>query len=285
MGFSSRESSSMFRSTTRRPANPFPLSPTLCKNTQRSATIPTSTMPTSTTPTTQQQTGVVFSPNVRPLAKFLPRRPRVMCPIPSNDASTKIFLDKGYTLIFYDQRGTGPQQPPSRPTCLRPCRRRTQNNTSLHFRADNIVRDMEEVRRALFGSQPWALLSARATAASAASTYLSLFAALVSHVLRTGGVPPIGKTLTTFIARPTNAQQSATPTTTTSTRRMGRVCGPGRRNLAPEQSGFAQRRNLVCRAFPTVGSPHGRPRGTDGSVLVTELWYAIETAGSQRMRL
>lgn len=221
---------------------------------------------------------VVLPPNVRPLA-YLQGGPGFSCPIPSNDASTKIFLDKGYTLIFYDQRGTGLSSP-IEAYFLASMSPQDAEQYLLHFRADNIVRDMEEVRRALFGSQPWALIG-QSYGGFCCFTYLSLFAALVSHVLVTGGVPPIGKT-PDDVYRQTykrtaerNAhyynkypQDVARVRAIVAYLRQNRVVLPNGGILSVER-------------FQLLGLRMGAHKGTDGlHVLVTELWYAIETAGA-----
>ena len=85
-------------------------------------------------------------------------------------------------MLMLDQRGTG------RSTPVDATRRRA--DSSVHFRADSIVRDAELVRQAL-GVERWSVLG-QSFGGLCVFTYLSLAPDGLREAFTTGGVPGIG---------------------------------------------------------------------------------------------
>lgn len=126
-----------------------------------------------------------------PVVAFLQGGPGFPCVVPLAYAGhAKTLLDRGYSIVYYDQRGTGLSSPidAAHLEHLGPA---AAELYLLHFRADNICRDMEQVRAAL-GVPQWTLLG-QSYGGFCCFTYVSLFALLVAQVLITGGIPPVGR--------------------------------------------------------------------------------------------
>ncbi|KAJ7072746.1 alpha/beta-hydrolase [Mycena amicta] len=105
--------------------------------------------------------------------------------------------DQGYQTLWLDQRGTGLSTPLAADTL--PARLVTDQDKAdyfKHFRADNIVRDAEEIRRILLGhkadpdERKWSLMG-QSFGGFCAITYLSFFPEGLKEVFLTGGLAPL----------------------------------------------------------------------------------------------
>jgi pimeloyl-ACP methyl ester carboxylesterase len=111
---------------------------------------------------------------------------------------TNAILDRGYQMLYLDQRGTGLSTPISADTLALQGDAQKQADYLKHFRADNIVRDCEAIRKTLTEDYPselkkWSIFG-QSFGGFCAFTYLSFFPDGLREVFTTGGVPPIGKT-------------------------------------------------------------------------------------------
>lgn len=95
-----------------------------------------------------------------------------------------------YRVLLIDQRGTARSTPISHQTLARLSGPIEQTTYLKHFRADNIVRDAEHIRRELIGSQRWSALG-QSYGGFVITTYLSMAGDGLREAFITGGVPPI----------------------------------------------------------------------------------------------
>lgn len=104
-------------------------------------------------------------------------------------------MDKGYNLFFLDQRGAGLSQTLSAKTVLARGNPQQQAAYLKHFRADNIVRDCEAVRKAITQDYPEEKrkisLLGQSFGGFCATTYLSKYPEGLREVFMTGGLPPL----------------------------------------------------------------------------------------------
>ncbi len=99
-----------------------------------------------------------------------------------------------YRVILLDQRGTGLSTPVTHQTLARFQTPQQQADYLRHFRADNIVRDAEHIRRQWLGEAgQWSLLG-QSYGGFCITTYLSLAPAGVREAIITGGLPPVTRT-------------------------------------------------------------------------------------------
>ncbi|KAF7297951.1 Alpha beta-hydrolase [Mycena chlorophos] len=105
--------------------------------------------------------------------------------------------EQGYQTLWLDQRGTGLSTPLTSDTL--PERLVTDEEKAdyfKHFRADNIVRDAEEIRKILLGhksdpeDQKWSIVG-QSFGGFCAITYLSFFPQGLKEVFMTGGLAPL----------------------------------------------------------------------------------------------
>ena len=143
---------------------------------------------------------------------ILPEEPRIIsyiqggpgfpCEVPlANSGYTKVLLDKGFQVLYLDQRGTGLSTPLEVGTMNMLVPRleglsekehvEKQLKFILNFRADSIVEDFEVVRKALVGeNRKWSILG-QSFGGFCCFTYLSKYPESLKEVLITGGVPPV----------------------------------------------------------------------------------------------
>lgn len=95
-----------------------------------------------------------------------------------------------YRVLLLDQRGTGLSSPINHQTLARFPTPDRQAAYLKHFRADNIVRDAEAIRRELLGDRPWSALG-QSYGGFCITTYLSLAPHGLREAIITGGLPPI----------------------------------------------------------------------------------------------
>ncbi|KAL9049615.1 MAG: hypothetical protein Q9162_007131 [Coniocarpon cinnabarinum] len=130
-----------------------------------------------------------------PWLLYLQGGPGFECRSPQSYPFTKSFLDKGYGVIFLDQRGTGLSSPITAATLKQQGNVEDQARYLSHFRADNIVRDAEAVRLALVEGWPeekkkWSLIG-QSFGGFCAVTYLSMFPSSLREAFIAGGLPPM----------------------------------------------------------------------------------------------
>ncbi|KAK9454643.1 Alpha/Beta hydrolase protein [Dipodascopsis uninucleata] len=130
----------------------------------------------------------------RPYIVYLQGGPGFECDPPlSKSGRTKELIDRGYQILYLDQRGTGYSTPVSYATLKTYGTDAEKANYLSKFRADNIVRDCEEIRHMLLKDsvdKRWSLLG-QSFGGFCAVTYLSFFPNSLKDVLITGGVPPL----------------------------------------------------------------------------------------------
>ena len=96
-----------------------------------------------------------------------------------------------YRVLLLDQRGTGLSTPVLPETLTRIGSPQAQADYLQHFRADNIVRDAELIRRELNGGDTWSVLG-QSFGGFCVTHYLSAAPHGLREALITGGLPPIG---------------------------------------------------------------------------------------------
>ncbi|EFW99614.1 proline iminopeptidase [Grosmannia clavigera kw1407] len=117
---------------------------------------------------------------------------------PQDYPITRLLLGRGYQLLFLDYRGTGMSTPVSAATLQQRGSATAQAEYLRQFRADNIVRDLEAVRRCLTADQPttrrsWSIMG-QSFGGFVSLTYLSNHPDSLREVFLTGGLAPVGHT-------------------------------------------------------------------------------------------
>lgn len=97
---------------------------------------------------------------------------------------------KDYRVLLLDQRGTGRSTPVTTASLLAEGAPDAQANYLMHFRADNIVRDAEAIRRALIGDAKWSILG-QSYGGFCAMRYLSAAPEGLNEAFITGGIPSV----------------------------------------------------------------------------------------------
>lgn len=133
--------------------------------------------------------------NQPPWLLYLQGGPGFECSPPQTCPWTKSYLDKGYQMLYLDQRGTGLSTPVSAAVLGGRGDDPVQAQYLQAFRADNIVRDCEAVRQALTEHYPedekqWSV-HGQSFGGFCAATYLSFFPQGLREVFLTGGLPPL----------------------------------------------------------------------------------------------
>ncbi|KAK9464432.1 Alpha/Beta hydrolase protein [Lipomyces arxii] len=130
----------------------------------------------------------------RPYIVYLQGGPGFECDAPlSKSGRTKELLDRGYQVLYLDQRGTGYSTPISAFTLKNKGTDQDKATYLSYFRADSIVRDCEEIRMTLLSDaseKRWSLLG-QSFGGFCSTTYLSFYPSSLKDVLMTGGLPPI----------------------------------------------------------------------------------------------
>jgi pimeloyl-ACP methyl ester carboxylesterase len=125
-----------------------------------------------------------------PYLLFLQGGPGFPSPRPEGaDGWLKCAL-RDYRVLLLDQRGTGLSTPITEQTLSALSSAKAQFDYIKHFRADNIVRDCEFIRKALIGDKPWTILG-QSFGGFCATTYLSFAPEGLTAVAITGGLPPV----------------------------------------------------------------------------------------------
>lgn len=95
-----------------------------------------------------------------------------------------------FRVLLLDQRGTGASSPITAQTLRHLGSPEAQADYLQHFRADNIVRDAEAIRKTLIGDTPWSILG-QSFGGFCAMNYLSAAPEGLKEVLITGGIPSL----------------------------------------------------------------------------------------------
>ncbi|KAI7877427.1 alpha/beta-hydrolase [Lichtheimia hyalospora FSU 10163] len=133
-----------------------------------------------------------------PFFLYLQGGPGFEVPLPGdgNSGWIKTAFDNGYQVLLLDQRGTGLSTPVSAESIQELGDDQDKLDYLVHFRADNIVRDCETIRKNLTAGRSSdadskLTLLGQSFGGFCITTYLSLFPDSVSHAYITGGVPPL----------------------------------------------------------------------------------------------
>ncbi len=130
-------------------------------------------------------------PTAKPPLVFLQGGPGFEAPRPSPDAGLGWIgaILEHHRLILIDQRGTGASTPIDRPDAGGDAAGTARLLT--HLRADEIVEDCEDLRRAL-GLERWSVLG-QSFGGFCVTRYLSAHAQSLEHVYFTGGLPAVDR--------------------------------------------------------------------------------------------
>ncbi|CAK7214914.1 hypothetical protein SBRCBS47491_002312 [Sporothrix bragantina] len=124
---------------------------------------------------------------------------------PHDYGFTRSMLNRGYQLLFLDYRGTGMSSAICAATLSKRGNAEAQAKYLRLFRADNIVRDLEAVRRCLLDDPPlspnsasvpnkkkWSIMG-QSFGGFVSLTYLSFYSEGLREVFMTGGMAPVNK--------------------------------------------------------------------------------------------
>ncbi|KKK16167.1 proline iminopeptidase [Aspergillus ochraceoroseus] len=130
-----------------------------------------------------------------PWLVYLQGGPGMGCRPPQEYGWVGSALDKGYQVLFLDQRGTGLSSTITAGTLALQGNAVKQAEYLKNFRADNIVRDCEAIRRCLTADYPeekrkWSIIG-QSFGGFCAVTYLSMFPEGLAEVFICGGLPPL----------------------------------------------------------------------------------------------
>lgn len=133
-----------------------------------------------------------------PWVVFFQGGPGFECGPPQHNAITQTILDRGYQMLYLDQRGTGLSSPVSASVLGLRGDDKVQADYLKAFRADSIVRDAEAIRKALTADYPpekqkWSLVG-QSFGGFCCISYLSMFPESVREAFIFGGLPPLVKT-------------------------------------------------------------------------------------------
>ncbi|PYH46544.1 proline iminopeptidase [Aspergillus saccharolyticus JOP 1030-1] len=130
-----------------------------------------------------------------PWLVYLQGGPGFGCRPPQEFGWINTVLEKGYQVLFLDQRGTGLSSTITASTLARQGNAVKQAEYLKQFRADNIVRDCEAVRRCLTTDYPedkrkWSVIG-QSFGGFCITSYLSMFPEGLSEAFICGGLPPL----------------------------------------------------------------------------------------------
>ena len=133
----------------------------------------------------------------KPWFLYLQGGPGYGCSPPQDVPWTDFILDKGYQILFLDQRGTGLSSTITAKTLASKGGPKIQAEYLKYFRADSIVRDCEAVRKNLTAEFPeekkkWTVMG-QSFGGFCSVNYLSRFPEGLQEVFTCGGLPPLAK--------------------------------------------------------------------------------------------
>lgn len=124
-----------------------------------------------------------------PYLVFFQGGPGYESPRPTTDSGWIKRASEEYKVLLLDQRGTGLSTP-----VFGDLFKAMNDNDLAHyltfFRADNIVRDAEEIRKKLIQNKKWSVLG-QSFGGFCATNYLSFYPDSLEKVFITGGLPPL----------------------------------------------------------------------------------------------
>ncbi|PBP24690.1 alpha/beta-hydrolase [Diplocarpon rosae] len=134
----------------------------------------------------------------KPWFVYLQGGPGFQCAAPQNSPITNIVIEKGYQMLYLDQRGTGLSTPISATTLALQGDIQRQADYLKLFRADSIVKDCEAVRKTLTKDYPtelkkWHAMINLVIWSLADVSYLSKFPHGLREAFTAGGLAPIGQ--------------------------------------------------------------------------------------------
>src|SRR6187401_443720 len=124
-----------------------------------------------------------------PCVVFFQGGPGSGSPRPTGNSGWIKRMSQEYRVLLLDQRGTGISTPVTAQS-LRGMAPREQAAYLRHFRADNIVRDAEAIRKELIGEDKWTILG-QSYGGFCALRYLSASPEGLEAALITGGIPSL----------------------------------------------------------------------------------------------
>ncbi|KAA8644230.1 proline iminopeptidase [Aspergillus tanneri] len=130
-----------------------------------------------------------------PWLVYLQGGPGMGCRPPQEYSWVGTALDKGYQVLLLDQRGTGLSSTITANTLALQGHPVKQAEYLKNFRADNIVRDCEAIRRCLTADHPegerkWSIIG-QSFGGFCSTTYLSMFPEGLTEAFICGGLPPL----------------------------------------------------------------------------------------------
>ena len=130
-----------------------------------------------------------------PWMVYLQGGPGSHCPPPQSFPATQVVLDRGYQMLFLDQRGTGLSTPVSASTLGLRGDDQVQADYLRSFRADSIVKDCEAIRKCLTADYPeekkkWSTMG-QSFGGFITITYLSFFPEGLKEAFIFGGLAPL----------------------------------------------------------------------------------------------
>ena len=136
-------------------------------------------------------------PKQAPWFAYLQGGPGMGCRSPENSAWCSLVTDKGYRVFLMDQRGTGMSSTITADTLTKKGGPADQATYLKHFRADNIVNDMEAIRKVFTKDYPenrakWSILG-QSFGGFCCVNYLSRYPEGLREVFISGGLPPMVK--------------------------------------------------------------------------------------------
>ena len=124
-----------------------------------------------------------------PYLIFFQGGPGYESPRPINNSGWIKRASEEYRILLFDQRGTGLSTPISKESIVGLSDDELASYLTF-FRADNIVRDAEYVRKALIKNEKWSVLG-QSFGGFCATHYLSFYSNSLEKVFITGGLPPL----------------------------------------------------------------------------------------------
>lgn len=133
---------------------------------------------------------------MKPWLVYCEGGPGMGCREPQEYAFLRMMLSRGYQVLFLDYRGTGLSSPVTSATLKHYTAPETRSDHLALFRADNLVRDLEAVRKCLTEGrvQPnrvkWSIMG-QSFGGFVILTYLSFYSEGLRECFMTGGMAPI----------------------------------------------------------------------------------------------
>lgn len=127
--------------------------------------------------------------NNLPYLLYLQGGPGYESPRPSTKIDWIDYASNHYNILLLDQRGTGKSTQINTNFLAKIEQEDAIKRVALH-RADNIVRDAEEIRKILIGDNKWSILG-QSFGGFCSVHYLSFYQNSLDRVFITGGLPPL----------------------------------------------------------------------------------------------